>query len=55
MVTVQNGAKMVKKIECDYIDGKINGHGTEWRENGQIREECYYVNGKKKWGLCRIV
>ena len=55
MDIILNGMKMVKKEEkCDYVNGKYNGHCIKWHANGQIYEECNYINDKKLINLVLI-
>lgn len=48
----RNGKKTLIKngiviFECDYLNGKENGHSLEKWENGNIKREMYWENGKR--------
>lgn len=42
-----------KRIECMYMNSKLEGLCKVWYENGQKRVECTYVNSKLE-GLCQV-
>jgi antitoxin component YwqK of YwqJK toxin-antitoxin module len=43
---LNNMGKDQKCIEENYVNGKINGLVTQWRENGQKEKEANYKDGK---------